>query len=257
MTPQNPRGPQSSQPEEPGWWQASDGLWYPPESAPGASPVPPPAPESVPPVAEPAPSPAAPPMAAATAPAPAAVPVKQSNGLALTSLLFGILGFCLCALGGIVAIITGFIALKKPNGKGMAISGIILGFLNIIVSIGLGISLVVGGNWTANWIDKTAKKAVGVANPSDYRIRDLACNTDSGSVTATGMIENRTSSPKNYVVVVHMKDLDTGREVDAEGIPVMDIPAGDAKDFSVMSSDLGTDVQRARCSVKEVRNFLN
>src|SRR5262245_66552747 len=29
-----PRGPQRDQPTEPGWWLASDGNWYPPESAP-------------------------------------------------------------------------------------------------------------------------------------------------------------------------------------------------------------------------------
>ena len=29
------RGPQDTQPSEPGWWLASDGRWYPPESAPG------------------------------------------------------------------------------------------------------------------------------------------------------------------------------------------------------------------------------
>lgn len=36
------RGPQDSQPAEPGWWLASDGKWYPPESRPGTSPPPPP-----------------------------------------------------------------------------------------------------------------------------------------------------------------------------------------------------------------------
>src|SRR2546421_12355981 len=28
-----PRGPENQQPEEPGWWRASDGKWYPPEAA--------------------------------------------------------------------------------------------------------------------------------------------------------------------------------------------------------------------------------
>ena len=36
-------------PPAPGWWQASDGNWYPPESAPGASPPPGPEPGSTPP----------------------------------------------------------------------------------------------------------------------------------------------------------------------------------------------------------------
>jgi hypothetical protein len=38
------RGPLSESPNEPGWWQASDGQWYPPESAPAPPPTPPPTP---------------------------------------------------------------------------------------------------------------------------------------------------------------------------------------------------------------------
>jgi hypothetical protein len=33
-----PRGPRAEQPDEPGWWLASDGRWYPPESAPNPPP---------------------------------------------------------------------------------------------------------------------------------------------------------------------------------------------------------------------------
>lgn len=40
--PASPRAPVHVQPAEPGWWLASDGQWYPPESWPGASAGPPP-----------------------------------------------------------------------------------------------------------------------------------------------------------------------------------------------------------------------
>lgn len=39
--PVSPRSPVALQPSEPGWWQATDGLWYPPERHPGvAAPAP-------------------------------------------------------------------------------------------------------------------------------------------------------------------------------------------------------------------------
>ena len=38
VAPAQARGPQAQQPAEPGWWIASDGQWYPPESAPAAQP---------------------------------------------------------------------------------------------------------------------------------------------------------------------------------------------------------------------------
>jgi predicted Zn finger-like uncharacterized protein/prepilin-type processing-associated H-X9-DG protein len=61
----------------------------------------------------------------------------QSNGLAVTSLITGILGFCI-PLSGIVAIITGIIALTKTRdprvgGKGMAIAGISIGGLSLLM----------------------------------------------------------------------------------------------------------------------------
>lgn len=40
MTSQHPREPQPTEPDEPGWWIASDGMWYPPELAPSDSPSP-------------------------------------------------------------------------------------------------------------------------------------------------------------------------------------------------------------------------
>ena len=36
--PGQPRAPMAQQPSEPGWWQASDSWWYPPESQAGAAP---------------------------------------------------------------------------------------------------------------------------------------------------------------------------------------------------------------------------
>ena len=38
--PGQPRAPMAQQPAEPGWWQASDSLWYPPESRAGVAATP-------------------------------------------------------------------------------------------------------------------------------------------------------------------------------------------------------------------------
>jgi len=107
----------------PGWWKASDGRWYPPQSSPAAPP---------------------PPSGMAYA-----VPVA-SNGLATGSMVTGIVSavlfwaFGLSAIIGLVAVVLGFVALSKskqlPNrvGRGQAIAGIATG----IVGIGGGVLLV-------------------------------------------------------------------------------------------------------------------
>jgi hypothetical protein len=62
-----------------------------------------------------------------------------SNGMAITSLALGICSFCLSLFAGIPAVITGHIALnrirREPHrhgGSGMAIAGLVLGYMSIL-----------------------------------------------------------------------------------------------------------------------------
>ena len=94
--------------EGPGWWLASDGKWYPPESN--------------------LPSP------------PAAVPMapvaQKTNGLAIASLVLGIVW--IYWIGSILAIVFGHVALSQikksggtQGGRGMAIAGLVLGYIGL------------------------------------------------------------------------------------------------------------------------------
>lgn len=61
---------------------------------------------------------------------------RTTSGAAITSLICGILG-CIPFVTSLIAIITGFIGIKstsRPNvgGRGLAITGLILGFIGII-----------------------------------------------------------------------------------------------------------------------------
>lgn len=72
---------------------------------------------------------------------------KKKKGLAIASLVCGIIGgYPWASTASIVAIICGHIALykikKDPNtyaGKGLAIAGLILGYLGLVLAIALGI----------------------------------------------------------------------------------------------------------------------
>lgn len=105
-------------PPGPGWWLASDGRYYPPEQAPGAgwpqggAPVPPT-------------------YQYGGFPAP-----TQTNGLAIASMVLGILW--IYWVGSILALIFGYIAKKqidesggRQSGRGMAIAGIVLGWIGV------------------------------------------------------------------------------------------------------------------------------
>ena len=123
-----------------GWWLASDGKWYPPETwtGPPQQGGPTPYPAQVSPYGG-APVPGSP-----VAQGPPYVLARQTNGMAVASLV--------CACGGIIpfffgipcilGIIFGFVArgqIKRTNGlqegNGLALAGIIVGFSLIAIFI--------------------------------------------------------------------------------------------------------------------------
>jgi Domain of unknown function (DUF4190) len=126
--PSEPSGPPA-----PGWWLASDGRYYPPEQAPGA-------PTSAPPPAFTAYAPYAPGLAQAT----------STNGLAIASLVLGLLW--IFWIGSILAVVFGYVAkgqidrsAGRQSGKGMAIAGIVLGWVGVgFLALTIVLSLAVG-----------------------------------------------------------------------------------------------------------------
>ena len=110
--------PAPAGPPGPGWWLASDGRYYPPEQAPGAQ--------------------APPPPPAFTAYSQYGAPFVQTttNGLAIASMVLGILW--IYWIGSILALVFGYVAkgqidraAGRQSGRGMAIAGIVLGWIGV------------------------------------------------------------------------------------------------------------------------------
>ena len=155
--PANPANPanEGGQTPPPGWWQAWDGKWYPatvrPEAIPGPASQaqqtqqaqPPAQPLPGAPYAQPfaSPLPYGPPgypMAPMGAgPYGAPLPVSSgTNGMSIAALVLGILW--LYGVGSILSLIFGYISLgqikrdPRQKGKGMAIAGVVLGWVGIV-----------------------------------------------------------------------------------------------------------------------------
>lgn len=148
----------------PGWWQASDGRWYPPEQAPGPvanpygpSPGDPPAygaPPSGYPPAYGAPPPGYPPgydpVYGAPAPGPSGgEPPVRTNGLAVASLVCSFF-FWVYGVPAVLAVVFGFVAraqIRRANGTqtggGLALAGIIVGFVGLAVTVAVVIAVAV------------------------------------------------------------------------------------------------------------------
>jgi hypothetical protein len=114
-----------------------------PPEPPDRGPTPPPTPPPSPPPA--APTPPAPPAYGQTG-GYGYQSTRGTNGLAVASLVLGIAQIFICIIGGILALVFGYIARRQidesggtQGGRGMAVAGIILGW----IGIGLGIAYVV------------------------------------------------------------------------------------------------------------------
>jgi len=74
------------------------------------------------------------------APVPSA---QKTNGMAVTALVSGILGFTMCpGIGSVVALVTGYIARGQiersggtEGGHGMAIAGIVMGWIGVALVV--------------------------------------------------------------------------------------------------------------------------
>jgi len=146
----------------PGWWLASDGKWYPPETwtgaplptaMPTAMPAGSPLPQTTGGLGGPGPMPGYQSFQGASAPMAA-----PTNGMAVASLVCacaGIIPF-LFGIPAILGVIFGFVArgqIRRTNGMqgggGLALAGIIVG-LSLIVLFILGVALIVAFAHSAN-----------------------------------------------------------------------------------------------------------
>jgi hypothetical protein len=113
-------------------------------------------------------------------------PANQGNGMAVASLIFSILGFCLLFIGGLLGILFGIMGLKRANqvgggGRGLAITGIVLGIITLITS-----SAIVGTGGLAYFgIKKVVNQYFGFV---DAYIKDVSAgNVDAALDKTTGM----------------------------------------------------------------------
>lgn len=133
--PGGPGAPSSGSPTggpAPGWWQASDGNWYPPEQQPGYAPPP-----------------------GFGGPSPYGYgyqiqPVRATNGWAIASLVVSLVS---CGFGSILGVIFGHIAMSQikrngDQGRGLAIAGLVIGYLGLVLLVIFVVAVIAVGDDT-------------------------------------------------------------------------------------------------------------
>jgi hypothetical protein len=209
-------------------------------------------------VPPPAPGPAAyspPPTVGYVAPAPA-TGGGQNNGMAVAALVLGILTFvCLGPIAGILAIVFGFLGLKKAKevgtGRGMSIAGIVLGAVGTIASIVLLVALLAAADHVSN----NVQDAFGPVDKSDYTLTTDTCKIDQyGAVTFDGTIKNTASKDLDVNIVGEVRNSKTNVLLTTENDYVT-TTEGDTVQWTLDTYiDTPTDIT---CKVTEVNNWFN
>lgn len=139
----------SDAPQGPGWWLASDGRWYPPESH--SPSLPPPPPTAYPPPGNSPPSGAYPAPHTTSGRLPAWLVPSHVSGWAVASGYLGLVTFILCGLPGPFALWTGIRGRRQIkrqpdlNGTVRAWVGIVFGSLGTAFLVLIAVAYAIDG----------------------------------------------------------------------------------------------------------------
>ncbi len=215
----------SDTPQGPGWWLASDGRWYPPQTT---TQVPPPP----------------------ASPGYGGMPSKPgTNGLAIASLVLGILW--ICGVGSLLALILGIVALSQirktaSGGKGLAIAGIVLGSLGVLATGGTAIAVALAAdNVKFNEPDEF----------NDVEITRCGVKETASKPSVDVRITNDSSKRSNYLVVVKVTGSDS-KTFDLALSSLGPVAAHGSDVFTITASGDTTSAQGPfNCSLSKVNRF--
>ena len=225
----------SDVPQGPGWWQASDGRYYPPEQFPGAAPTPPETPPEVPPAQPPtmpvAPAPGTPPPPGAMiggAPppgvggAPGAPPSSSSSSGCVKALVVVAVLFAFLGLG--TFLLVAFVFDRAANEL-EDLAGDVEEMQQIAEETGIQSS------------------SRNTTNPPQADIALESCEVNDSTtfegrveVTATGTIENHSSKTSDYWVLVSFRD--DGVDVASDFVSLDNVDADQVVDWTATSSSV-------------------
>jgi Domain of unknown function (DUF4190) len=200
----------------PGWWLASDGRWYPPQTPP----TPAPAPAS-------ASAPMPPPYVPVTG---GPVPSRATNGLAVAALVLGILW--LCAVGSILAIVFGLVALGQikrsaQDGKGLAIAGLVLGIVGVLATVAIAFAV------------RRAANEIVDNQPDEFDdVSVVSCTRNlDGFGVAELEITNDSSKSSTYLIAVEFRDSSGARFGTGTFDALSDVDPGETATVRAVSTD--------------------
>lgn len=184
------------------------------------------------------------------------VQAKKTNGLAVASMVMGILGCCWIL--SIPAIITGFIARGKAKelggvGAGQALAGIVLGIAwGILGIIGTILFIFVGTfDFTVSSEGSSFSNRESSVARSDFEISDTRIIVTDTDANFLGTIKNMEDETQSYIIYYDCEDEISNFE-DMQKI-IFDVEAGETESFDFNIPFAGTD--EVECVITDVTYY--
>lgn len=198
--------------------------------------------------------------------------MKQSNGLAIVSLILGIVGIVLSFIPiinngaffiGIIAVIFGIIGLVKKEKKGLSIAGLILGILAVVITLGMQSAASKAIDDATSKLDKTTDDATGentediLKNDVQVDIGAFTADSDEYGITTTTLpvtVTNISKEKHSFSIQIECVDGDGNRITD-DYVTVNDLAAGqsiDEKAFQYVEDDKLDSVKTGTFKIVEV-----
>ena len=184
---------------------------------------------------------------------------KKNDGLAVASLILGIIGLCtsfipiinnLSFVMAVVAFVLAIAALSKKSKIGMAIISIVLAFFTVVFTIGAQQTFSDAIDNTSKEVDKVLGNSTEeiLANDVEVEMGNFEINEDSYGFKDSELkvkVTNKTSEKKSFTIHIEAVDAN-GSRIKDDYIYANDLSAGQSQEFKTFQLLTSENIEKCR-----------
>lgn len=184
---------------------------------------------------------------------------KKNDGLAVASLILGIIGLCtsfipiinnLSFVMAVVAFVLAIAALSKKSKIGMAIISIVLAFFTVVFTIGAQQTFSDAIDNTSKQVDKVLGNSTEeiLANDVEVEMGNFEINEDSYGFKDSELkvkVTNKTSEKKSFTIHIEAVDAN-GSRIKDDYIYANDLAAGQSQEFKTFQLLTSENIEKCK-----------
>ena len=184
---------------------------------------------------------------------------KKNDGLAVASLILGIIGLCtsfipiinnLSFVMAVVAFVLAIAALSKKSKIGMAITSIVLAFFTVVFTIGAQQTFSDAINDASKEIDKAVGNSTEeiLANDAEVEIGNFEIQEDKYGFKSSELkvkVTNKTSERKSFTIHIEAVDAN-GSRIANDYVYANDLSSGQSQEFKIFQLLTSENIEKCK-----------